>query len=315
MPTTKSIPLQQTLMNRVSCVGVALHTGAKVAMTLNPAAANTGIVFKRTDVTDADNVVQALYNKVTCTMLGTTIANANGVSVGTIEHLMAALWGCGVDNALIELDGPEVPIMDGSSEPFVFLIECAGVKELSAPRRIIEVLKEVEVVDGDKRVRISPAPAFGVSLDIQFDSSAIAHQQHAFDAADVSFKTDLSRARTFGFEHEVSKLREMGLARGGSLDNAIVVSGDKVLNEGGLRYADEFVRHKVLDCIGDVYLAGGTIQGHISASRTGHALNNKLLHALFSTEGAWRLKAPAFADVALVAVASAPRRAYVEAVA
>lgn len=306
-------PMQHTLTNRVSCVGVALHTGAKVAMALNPAPANTGIVFKRTDISGADNLVPALYKNVTGTMLGTTISNASGVSVGTIEHLMAALWGCGVDNALIELDGAEVPIMDGSSEPFVFLIECAGISEQNAPRRVIEILKKVEVTDGDKHASIAPSSHFGVSLEIHFGNNAIASQKHEFAAADVSFKTDLSRARTFGFEHEVSKLREMGLARGGSLDNAIVVSGDKVLNEGGLRYNDEFVRHKVLDCIGDVYLAGGVLQGHISASRTGHALNNKLLHALFNTEGAWRISSPAVADVSMMPVPAAQH--FIEAVA
>ena len=204
---------------------------------------------------------------------------------------MAALWGCGIDNARVELDGAEVPIMDGSSEPFVFLIECAGRTEQNAPRKMIEVLKTVEVVDGDKRATISPAAHFGVELEISFASGAIAKQQCTFNVEDSSFKTDLSRARTFGFEHEVEQMRSMGLALGGSLDNAIVVSGDKVLNKEGLRYKDEFVRHKVLDCIGDLYLSGGQLVGQISATRTGHGLNNKLLHKLFSTEGAWRIAA------------------------
>lgn len=287
---TNEIPIQNTLAHRVSCVGVALHTGQKVAMTLHPAPENTGIVFQRADLKDQPNIIPACYKNVTNTMLGTTITNAAGVSVSTIEHLMAALWGCGIDNARIELDGAEVPIMDGSSEPFVFLIECAGRTEQNAPRKMIEVLKTVEVVEGDKRASIAPASNFGVELEISFASGAIAKQQFAFNIEDTSFKTDLSRARTFGFEHEVEKMRSMGLALGGSLDNAIVVSGDKVLNKEGLRYKDEFVRHKVLDCIGDFYLAGGQLVGQVSAARTGHGLNNKLLHKLFSTEGAWRLR-------------------------
>ena len=286
------IPMQHTLAHSVSCVGVALHTGEKISMTLHPAPENTGIVFQRSDLKNQPNVVPASYKNVTKTTLGTTITNAAGVSVSTIEHLMAALWGCGIDNARIELDGAEVPIMDGSSEPFVFLIECAGKTEQNAPRKMIEVLKTVSVTDGDKHASISPAPYFGVSLEINFKSGAIATQQCVFSVEDASFKTDLSRARTFGFDHEVEQMRAAGLARGGSLDNAIVVSGDKVLNKEGLRYKDEFVRHKVLDCIGDLYLAGGQLVGQVSAARTGHGLNNKLLHALFSTEGAWRIAAP-----------------------
>ncbi len=282
--------MQNTLSHRVSCVGVALHTGQKIAMTLHPAPENTGIVFQRADLKDQPNIIPACYKNVTNTMLGTTITNAAGVSVSTIEHLMAALWGCGIDNARIELDGAEVPIMDGSSEPFVFLIECAGKTEQNAPRKMIEVLKTVEVVEGDKRASIAPAAHFGVDLEISFASGVIAKQNCTFSVEDSSFKTDLSRARTFGFEHEVEKMRSMGLALGGSLDNAIVVSGDTVLNKEGLRYKDEFVRHKVLDCIGDFYLAGGQLVGQVSAARTGHGLNNKLLHKLFSTEGAWRIR-------------------------
>ena len=288
----KEFPMQHTIANSVNCVGIALHTGAKVSMTLLPAPVHTGILFQRTDITDRANTIPALYSNVTNTMLGTTISNASGVSVGTIEHLMAALWGCGIDNVIVALDGAEVPIMDGSAEPFVFLIECAGSEMQSAPRRVIEVLKTVEVVEGDKRAAISPAAHFGVNLQINFNSDVISVQNCTFQATDVSFKTDLSRARTFGFEHEVSKLREMGLALGGSLDNAIVVSGDKVLNKEGLRYKDEFVRHKVLDCIGDVYLAGGMLMGQISGVRSGHGLNNKLLHKLFATKDAWRIATP-----------------------
>lgn len=290
---THTLTAQHTLAHRISCVGVALHTGKKVQMTLHPAATDTGIVFVRTDVKDSPNAIPALYKNVTNTQLGTTITNIAGVSVSTIEHLMSALWGCGVDNARVELDGPEVPIMDGSAEPFVFLIECAGKAEQNAIRRVIEVLQPVEVVEGNKRASLKPSKEFGISLEIQFDSGAIATQHCHFNTSDISFKTDVSRARTFGFAHEVEQMRAMGLALGGSLDNAIVVSGDTILNEEGLRYTDEFVRHKVLDCIGDLYLAGGHILGHVDASRTGHGLNNKLLHKLFATEGAWRFVPPA----------------------
>lgn len=279
---------QQTLANQVSCVGIALHTGAKVAMKIMPAAENSGIVFKRTDVKDKNNIIEASYNNVVSANLGTNIANDDGTTVGTIEHLMAAFWGCGIDNAIVEIDGPEVPIMDGSSEPFVFLIECAGLEEQRAPRKVIEVIKSVTVEEDGKKMTIDPSENFSVTLEVDYENTMISKQSRAFNSSDVSFKTDLCRARTFGFEHEVSKLRSMGLARGGSLENAIVVSGNRILNEDGLRYNDEFVRHKILDCIGDFYLAGAHIKGHFHGFRTGHALNNKLLRELFTDKSAWR---------------------------
>lgn len=284
------IEKQKTLSNQVSCVGVGLHCGAKVAMTILPALEDTGIIFKRTDVKDGKSpYVLANYENVTCTTLGTTIANQEGVTIATIEHLMAAFWGCGVDNAIVEIDGPEVPIMDGSSEPFVFLIECAGVREQEKSRKVIEVLKEIDVNEGEKHVSVKPSDAFRVSLEIDFDHNVISNQRCIFNSNDISFKTDLCRARTFGFEHEVEKLRSMGLAKGGSLENAIVVSDDKVLNEEGLRYDDEFVRHKVLDCIGDLYLIGAHIKGHFTGYRSGHSLNNKILRKIFSDKEAWRV--------------------------
>ena len=281
---------QRTLKNKVSCFGVGLHTGATVSMCLLPAEEDTGIMFRRVDVIGKKCEIAADYRYVSGTMLGTTLSNEEGVSVATIEHLMAALWGCGVDNVVIELDGSEVPIMDGSSEPFVFLIECAGVVEQHRMRRVIEVLKNVSVEEAGSYVSIDPAEGFSVSLEIDFSSKAISsHQQCAFDSRDFSFKSDISRARTFGFAHEVEQLREAGLARGGSLDNAIVVSGDEVLNPGGLRYKDEFVRHKTLDCIGDFYLAGGYMKGHFRGFRPGHAINNKLLRKFFADKDAWRI--------------------------
>ncbi len=280
---------QKTLDRKVSCIGVGLHSGQPVKLTLNPAAVNTGIVFRRTDVTGFDNLIPAAFDKVTKTQLGTTVANDNGTMISTVEHLMAALWGCGIDNAVVDVDAVEIPIMDGSSEPFVFLIECAGVKEQEQDRKIIKVIKQVEVRDGDKFAIVKPADDFSIDLEIDFNSKAIAKQKWTYSSAEVSFKTDLCRARTFGFDHEVEYLRSQGLARGGSLENAIVISGDKVLNKEGLRYSDEFVRHKLLDCIGDFYLAGNRIQGNFVAYKSGHGLNNKLLHKLLEDSSAYKI--------------------------
>ncbi len=280
---------QRTLKNKVSCFGVGLHSGATVSMAMLPAEEDTGIIFRRTDVLGKKQEVKADYRYVSGTMLGTTIANEDGVMVATVEHLMAAFWGCGIDNVVVELDSGEVPIMDGSSEPFVFLIECAGIVEQQKMRRVIEVLKSVDVQEGNAYLSIDPAEGFSLSLEIDFNSKAISSQQCSFDSRDLSFKADICRARTFGFAHEVDKLREAGLARGGSLDNAIVVSGDQILNPGGLRYKDEFVRHKTLDCIGDFYLAGGYVKGHFRGFRPGHALNNKLLRKFFADKDAWRV--------------------------
>ncbi len=282
---------QTTLASKVSCLGVGLHSGSQVGMTIYPAGADTGIVFKRLDVPLEQAFVPARYDAVCETRLGTTIANRYGVTVSTIEHLMAALWGVGIDNAVVELDGPEVPIMDGSSEPFVFMLECAGQVVLPAPRRILRVLKPVEVRDGGNVARVEPNlegdEGCTISIEIEFDNPVINRQVSYYDFRETSFKQALSRARTFGFEHEVMALREMGLALGGSLDNAIVVGKDGVLNEGGLRYADEFVRHKALDCVGDLYLAGCRIDGHFSFVRPGHAINNKLLRALLADHSAY----------------------------
>ena len=211
----------------------------------------------------------------------------------TIEHLMAALWGCGIDNCVIELNGPEVPIMDGSSEPFVFLIECAGVKQLNKTKKVIEVLKEIKVLEGDDAengyLSISPSDNFLVDLEIDFGDNVISKQDGVFDTRDVSFKSDLCRARTFCFEREVDMMRKNGLAKGGSLENAIVVGDEGVVNKEELRYCNEFVRHKILDCIGDVYLSGAYLKGHIQGFKSGHTLNNKLLHEFFADKDAWRV--------------------------
>jgi UDP-3-O-[3-hydroxymyristoyl] N-acetylglucosamine deacetylase len=279
---------QRTLKSSIGCSGVGLHSGRKIAMTLHPAEADHGVVFRRSDVGARNATVPADWRHVVDTRMATTVANDAGVSVGTIEHLMAALAGCGVDNAVVELDGPEVPVMDGSAAPFVFLIECAGVTEQDAPRRAIKVLKPVSVGDDRRSLTVRPARTFAISFEIDFESRAVARQALSLKLVNGAFKTDIARARTFGFEHEVSALRAAGLALGGSLDNAVVVRGDTVLYIGGLRYGDEFVRHKILDCVGDLYLAGAPIIGAVDGTCSGHALNHRLLQALFADSSAWR---------------------------
>lgn len=279
---------QRTINSPISCNGIGLHSGVNVKMRLLPADVDSGIVFRRSDFGSANGVVAANYKNVTTTNLGTTIANEYGAKVSTIEHLMAAIWGCGIDNLIIEIDNMEVPIMDGSSEPFVFLIECAGINIQDKPRRVIEIIKTVTVSDKDKIITVEPAKEFSVDLKIDFNHSQITKLNYDFKSAFSSFKNDLCRARTFGFEKEIAMLHSMGLAKGGSLDNAIVVGENGILNKEGLRYDDEFVRHKTLDFIGDIYLAGSYIVGHFNASKSGHGLNNKLLHQLLQDESAWR---------------------------
>ena len=274
--------LQRTLQAPIHCSGVGLHTGAVINMTLIPADPNTGILFRRTDLKNGARDIPARFDAVIDTRLCTTIGNDHNGSVATIEHLMAALAGCGVDNAVIEIDGPEVPVMDGSSEPFVFLIDCAGVVEQSAERSVVRVKRPVRVDQGDGFAALEPGRRFTMSMGIDFDSRAIGRQEIFLEVSDLTFKRELSQARTFGFLHEVEAMRAAGLARGGSLENAVVIDGDTVMNSEGLRYEDEFVRHKALDCIGDLSLAGAPILGHFKGSRTGHGLNNLLLRELFT---------------------------------
>lgn len=278
---------QTTLKSDIRCTGVGLHSGNKIRMRLRPGEINSGISFIRTDQPDAINVVPAQWDRVSDTTLCTVITNEHGVSVSTVEHLMAALRGCGIDNAVIELDGAEVPIMDGSSAPFVFLIECAGTVRQAAERRAIRILKPVSVGDGKREARLTPGSSFAFSFEIDFTSHAVSRQKGSIRLANGAFKSDLARARTFGFLEDLEVLRARGLALGGSLDNAIVIDGDTVLNDEGLRYTDEFVRHKILDSVGDLYLAGAPILGHFHGCRSGHALNNELLRKLFADETAW----------------------------
>ncbi len=280
---------QQTLKNSIYCSGTGLHGGAKVSMSLHPAAPDTDIVFRRSDIDGDDAVIPARHDLVSDTRLCTTLSNDAGVSVSTVEHLMAALAGCGLDNVIIEINGPELPIMDGSAEPFVFLIDCAGVVAQATPRRAIRVCKTVSVEDGDSVARIEPWMGSSINIELDFETAVIGHQSIFVDMLADSFREKLSRARTFGFLHEVEARQAAGLARGGSMENAVVISGDTVLNEGGLRFDDECARHMALDCVGDLYLAGATIIGHFHGVRPGHAINNKLLRKLMADDSAWEL--------------------------
>lgn len=279
---------QATLRQRMALEGVGLHTGAHARLVLNPAPPGTGIVFRRTDLPGAPRV-PARFDRVSETRLGTVVTGEGGASVATVEHLLAALAGAGIDNCLAEIDGPEVPIMDGSSGAYAFALECAGRAWLPQPRRFLVVLKEVRVEAGPESwAALVPAAGFSIAFAIDFASRAIGRQAIEADIAGGTFPGAIARARTFGFLHEIEALNRMGLARGGSLDNAIVIDGDTILNAGRLRYADEFVRHKVLDAVGDLALAGGPIIGRYEASRAGHALNNALLRALFADPAAFR---------------------------
>ena len=278
---------QKTLKSAINCVGIALHSGAKVTMVLRPAEPHTGIVFKRTDIMGGGSLVPARWDHVVDTRLNTTLGNSDGVTVSTVEHLMAAFSGCGVDNAIVEINGPELPIMDGSAAPFVFLIECAGIRQQKAERRAIRIVKPITLNEGGKIVELVPSDDFSLDFEIDFDNAVIANQKMTVGPANGVFKNDISRARTFCLLQEVEQMRAVGLAKGGSTDNAIVVGCDRVLNEDGLRFDDEFVRHKILDAVGDLYLAGAPIMGHFRGVCSGHALNNKLLRSLFSDASAW----------------------------
>lgn len=284
----RRIQRQKTLKRSIHCSGIGLHSGAKVSLTLAPADADTGITFIRTDLPAQQSVIRADYLSVVDTRMCTVIGNEHGARVGTIEHLMAALAGCEIDNAVVQINGPEVPAMDGSAEPFVFLVECAGIIEQAAPRRAIEVLRPVSAGNDESYATLAPAAGTFLSFEIDFSNPVVARQEITVALSQDAFKTEISRARTFGFERDVSALRAQGLARGGSLENAVVIGeDDRVLNEDGLRFDDEFVRHKVLDSVGDLYLAGGIICGAYRGVRAGHRLNNQLLRTLFADSRAW----------------------------
>ena len=249
---------QKTLTSPIGCSGIGLHNGCNVSITIRPALPDTGIVLRRTDIANGGAHIPLNWRHVVDSRMSTTVGNEYGVTVSTVEHLMAALAGCEVDNAIIDVDGSEVPIMDGSAAPFVFLLECAGTVEQDVPRRAIKIQKSISVGDSNGSLSLAPAQALSITFEIDFESAGIANQRMDFRVDDGAFKSDIARARTFGFAHQVDQLRSAGLALGGSLDNAIVISDGVVLNEGGLRYRDELVRHKILDCVGDLYLAGRT---------------------------------------------------------
>lgn len=278
---------QRTPNKLIQATGVGLHSGEKVLLTLHPAPINTGIVFRRTDL-DPIVEVKASYENVCDTMLCTSLQH-NGVKVATVEHLMSALAGLGIDNAYIDVNAPELPIMDGSAAPFVFLIQSAGIREQSAKKRFIRILKPVRVEDGDKYVQFLPHDGYKISFQIDFDHPVFNSkpQTAEFDFSATSYIKQVSRARTFGFLSDYEKLRQVGLVNGGSLDNAIVVDDYRIVNEDGLRFDDEFVKHKVLDAVGDLYLLGSGLIGAFEGYKSGHGLNNKLVRALMQQEDAW----------------------------
>ena len=278
---------QRTLKNVIRATGVGLHTGKKVYLTLRPAAANCGIVFRRVDL-DEPVEIKASPENVGDTRLSTSLVKGD-VRISTVEHLLSAMAGLGIDNAYVDVSAPEVPIMDGSAGPFVFLIQSAGIVEQNAPKRFIRIKRTIKVQEDDKWAQFDPFEGFKVGFSIDFDHPVFKSksQKAEVDFSTTSFVKEVSRARTFGFMRDIEALRERELALGGSLDNAIVVDDFRVLNEDGLRYEDEFVKHKILDAIGDLYLLGHSLIGAFSGFKSGHALNNRLLCALMADEQAW----------------------------
>ncbi len=277
---------QRTLSSSITATGVGLHTGKKINLRINPGNPDKGIVFIRKDI--STEPIAATLRNVYDTRLSTTISNGE-TSVSTVEHLLSALAGLGIDNATIELDGPEVPIMDGSSRPFVFLIQSAGISEQNHPKKFIKIKKDIEVKQNDKWAKIEPFDGFKVEFTIDFDHPSFPKetQTSTIDFSTISYLSQVSRARTFGFAKDIENLRKNNLALGGSVNNAIVIDDYKIVNEDGLRYKDEFVKHKILDAIGDLYLLGHSLIGSFSAFKSGHHLNNLLLRELMNNENAW----------------------------
>ncbi len=280
---------QRTLKNVIRATGVGLHTGQKIRLTLSPAPVDHGIVFRRVDLDPAVEIV-AHAHQVGDTTLSTSLGTGD-VRVSTVEHLLSAMAGIGIDNAIIDVDGPEVPLMDGSAGPFVFLLQSAGIRDQDAPKKFIRIIREIEVRDGDKVASFSPFNGFKVAFSIDFDHPVFRDKplQAEIDFSTTSYVKEVSRARTFGFVHEFEYMRSRGLARGASVDNAIAVDEFSILNEYGLRYEDEFVKHKILDAIGDLYLLGNSLIGEFRAHKSGHALNNILLRELIANEDAWEV--------------------------
>lgn len=281
------MPFQKTLKDKVTFSGIGIHSGKEAEVTLRPAEAGSGIVFHRTDMTPPVSI-EAVAANVVNTRLSTTIGK-NGAIVATVEHLMAALRGCGVDNVHVDINGAEVPIMDGSSAPFVKWIAEAGIMALAKPRKYLVVTKTVSITDGDKKVTIIPSRYFRVSFDMRFNHPVVNNQFRSMKLNEETFSKEFAAARTFGFLAEVETLKANGLARGGSLENVVVIGNDGILNKEGLRFEDEFVRHKILDAIGDFSLAGYHIIGHVKAFKSGHDLNHKMLNQLLSERDSWKL--------------------------
>ncbi len=277
---------QRTLSDSISCTGIGLHSGKKVRMTIKPAPPDTGIRFIRKDL-PGKRMIRAYFDSVINTTLCTVIGS-NGNHVSTIEHLMAAFFGFGIDNAIVEIDGPEVPIMDGSAAPFIFLLKNTGIKEQRKPKEFILIKKTIHVEEGNRSITIKPSRELKVTFTIDFHHPLISNQKYNFSFSGKNFIDEISRARTFGFLKDIETLRDAGLARGGSLDNAIVIDDFRVLNEDGLRYSDEFVRHKILDFLGDIAVMGAPIIGHFIVNRSGHSLNHAMLKKLSSNKKYWK---------------------------
>ncbi len=276
---------QRTLRNQVSCTGIGLHSGEKIKLTLKPAPPDSGIAFVRRDIPERP-AIRARYKNVVNTNLCTTIGD-NGHTVSTIEHLMAAFFGLGIDNARVEVEGPEVPIMDGSAAPFVFVIKSVGIKEQKAPKRFLVIKKPIKVAEGDKSISIHPSKDLRISYTIDFQHPLLKNQTYELSFSGRDFVQEISRARTFGFLKDINYLRENGLAMGGSLDNAIVIDNFRILNEDGLRYRDEFVRHKILDFLGDIAILGYPVIGHFVVEKSGHYLNHAMIQDLMGNRRCW----------------------------
>ncbi len=301
---------QRTLKNSIRATGVGLHTGKKVLMTLRPAPPDSGIVFRRMDM-DPPAEIPARAENVGDTMLGTTLINGEA-RVSTVEHLLSAFAGLGIDNAVVEVSAPEVPIMDGSAGPFVFLLQSAGIEQQRTPKRFVRIKKRVRVEDGDKWAQFDPFDGFKVNFEIEFNHPVFKRrsQKASMDFSTTSFLKEVSRARTFGFMRDLEVLRSRNLALGGNLDNAIVLDDYRVLNEDGLRYEDEFVKHKILDAIGDLYLLGHSLIGEFSGYKSGHALNNRLLRTLLADQSAWEemvFETPADAPISYIDAPPLPK--------
>ncbi|MFC1533823.1 UDP-3-O-acyl-N-acetylglucosamine deacetylase [Thermodesulfobacteriota bacterium] len=277
---------QRTVRDNVSCTGIGLHSGEKARLTIKPAPPDSGIKFIRKDLS-GHRVINVHFENVVNTHMSTTIG-INGNKVSTIEHLMAAFFGFGIDNAIVEIDGPEVPIMDGSSAPFIFLLKSVGIKELKKPKQFIVIKKTIKIQEGNRSIRIDPSKELKISFTIDFHHPLINNQKYELSFSGRDFINEISRARTFGFLKDIQTLKEAGLAKGGSLDNAIVVDNFRILNEDGLRYKDEFVRHKILDFIGDLAIIGSPIIGHFQVHKSGHSLNQAMLKKLIANKRYWK---------------------------